>query len=765
MLKRLTLYNFRKHGYIDLTFDESQLIYITGVNGAGKSTILEAILYAFYGESRHGRRDLDALVKRGAELEGMQVDLEFSVGEDLYKVSRRRDGKAASALLYGNDIPLYEGNGAVTGAITNILGMDCSTFKLAVISQQKDIDGLTSLRPGDRVEAVKKLLKLDTLSTARDHFYDSYKENKRLALLVKPAGGRDGYETEIAILNEKLLQYSSEKDSLLSQLAELNVKTQDLIQKESDYRSLLMILDNKKQRLESDRSELGSVLAELGSLKLHNLAESYRDPDLISIDLEQAQISKQEQENMAAIAELREFHTSEMEKCKVRINALKSRSAAEVRDELGQAQADLCQLEDERKNHLQIVVDARREFDLKNAKLELIGKSYSFEDGCPTCFREISEAEISHAVNVSQARMVDIQNDISFLASNIKSLEKSCASTDLKIDELRSRISSLNNELASIAYIDKENEDLMVRYNAHKLQLSRISSVNKPHHDYSTDIEMLREELKVSKAYQALKHENAVTEAKVHELKRSAERLSLGIQVLEQELVKPIDADLHRHHEMYTLCVEEQLSLQEMINSVNDYISQVTALIGVKVAELQRFDLDFSKSKEYEKEALIKYKASKVLDKVILKVSNSSIPHLESVLSELLDKMSESRFTKVRIDPDYTICVFDEGEYRSLNDISGGEFDLVSLSLRLALAELLLDTVGNPCGFLILDECFGSQDESRRRSILGGLRSVRERFPQIFLISHVENVDDYADYTVHLGGDLIKEEGNLVSLA
>ena len=49
--------------------DEAQIIAITGSNGASTSTILEGIESALYGESRHGTRRLDSLVRRDAEHE------------------------------------------------------------------------------------------------------------------------------------------------------------------------------------------------------------------------------------------------------------------------------------------------------------------------------------------------------------------------------------------------------------------------------------------------------------------------------------------------------------------------------------------------------------------------------------------------------------------------------------------------------------------------------------------------------------------------
>jgi exonuclease SbcC len=113
--------------------------------------------------------------------------------------------------------------------------------------------------------------------------------------------------------------------------------------------------------------------------------------------------------------------------------------------------------------------------------------------------------------------------------------------------------------------------------------------------------------------------------------------------------------------------------------------------------------------------------------------------------------MSEGRFNKVRISEEYEITVDDDGAFRSVGELSGGEADLVALAMRLALAQIVADRHGSGgAGFLILDEPLGSQDPARRAAILRGLRAIRDTYSQIFLISHVEGIEDSADAVVNV---------------
>ena len=116
--------------------------------------------------------------------------------------------------------------------------------------------------------------------------------------------------------------------------------------------------------------------------------------------------------------------------------------------------------------------------------------------------------------------------------------------------------------------------------------------------------------------------------------------------------------------------------------------------------------------------------------------------------------MSSSRFLAVKIDDDYTVTVNDQGKFVSLADLSGGEVDLVALSLRLALSQVVSERHGaGGAGFLVLDECFASQDRERRQSILDGLRNMRDVYSQIFIVSHVENIEDSADMVIAVDTD------------
>src|SRR5690349_748057 len=62
-IKSITLINFKKFEKLNLTFKE--INELCGGNGAGKSSILEAICVCYYGKLPDGKADIDKLIKNG----------------------------------------------------------------------------------------------------------------------------------------------------------------------------------------------------------------------------------------------------------------------------------------------------------------------------------------------------------------------------------------------------------------------------------------------------------------------------------------------------------------------------------------------------------------------------------------------------------------------------------------------------------------------------------------------------------------------------
>jgi exonuclease SbcC len=126
-------------------------------------------------------------------------------------------------------------------------------------------------------------------------------------------------------------------------------------------------------------------------------------------------------------------------------------------------------------------------------------------------------------------------------------------------------------------------------------------------------------------------------------------------------------------------------------------------------------------------------------------------PDLSDLASGFLRDLSGGKYTELELDEDYVATIVEGGDPRPV--ISGGEEDIASLALRLAISQMIADRAGQPLSLLVLDEVFGSLDDERRGAVLELLRSLADRFPQVILITHIEGVREGVDRVIRVDFD------------
>jgi len=116
-------------------------------------------------------------------------------------------------------------------------------------------------------------------------------------------------------------------------------------------------------------------------------------------------------------------------------------------------------------------------------------------------------------------------------------------------------------------------------------------------------------------------------------------------------------------------------------------------------------------------------------------------PKLGEYASDLIERMSNGRYNRLAFDTNYTPALYDgDLEKFPVEKFSGGERDIAALAARIALSQLLAARGGHEIGFMVLDEVFGSLDAERRTLVLEALAAMGDIVPQLFIISHVDDV-------------------------
>jgi exonuclease SbcC len=136
-------------------------------------------------------------------------------------------------------------------------------------------------------------------------------------------------------------------------------------------------------------------------------------------------------------------------------------------------------------------------------------------------------------------------------------------------------------------------------------------------------------------------------------------------------------------------------------------------------------------------------------------------PYVEQYMELILPAVTNGRYKAAELDEDYNLKVWDPdaGEFKSREVFSGGTEDQFLLSMRLAFAVALLPEIkGMHPEFLFLDEPLGSSDDERRQGIVELLSTeLSSKFKQIFLISHVGNLEAEARNLIRLENGQVTE--------
>ncbi|MFN3689367.1 MAG: AAA family ATPase [Fimbriimonadales bacterium] len=160
-------------------------------------------------------------------------------------------------------------------------------------------------------------------------------------------------------------------------------------------------------------------------------------------------------------------------------------------------------------------------------------------------------------------------------------------------------------------------------------------------------------------------------------------------------------------------------------------------------AQLEQIAQQQRQLQQKERDLLMHQTLRKALQEFRTELNARLRPTLASIATEFLSTLTNGRYTELEIDEEYHFTVIDEGHRKAV--ISGGEEDIVNLSLRLALARLITERAGQPLSLLILDEVFASLDAERRQNVMELLNNLRNWFDQILVISHFEEINEAAD--------------------
>ena len=244
---------------------------IFGDNGAGKTSIIDAIFFALYGKtyrtngtSASGFLSIKDLINR--QEKSAEVELLFTIDGKKYKIIRKisKSGSSLSYLNEGNE-QIAEGKKVEEMISSKIVGFDYNSLKNSIVIMQKEISSYLTMSGAERKLSLINLFKLneynDYLSKAKE-----YAKGLKLK--------EDEEEFKINQYNKDL----EKENYYLSQEKESEKNTEDFSKRQKELEERLKELETKLSNI------LNTINESEMSIRLFNQQISSNKNKLIDLN-------------------------------------------------------------------------------------------------------------------------------------------------------------------------------------------------------------------------------------------------------------------------------------------------------------------------------------------------------------------------------------------------------------------------------------------------------------------------------------------------
>jgi len=773
-LLSLDITNFRVIRQARLTFSDS-LTGIIGPNGAGKSSLIEAVAWSLYGNrvARSGKDEIKSTFA-GPD-ESCEVALSFDISGEHYRIVRRLIGRTERP-----EVELYRGSRSESVGsmetlryVTGLLGLDWRGFLSSFLARQQELNALADLPPGQRREHLAGMLGIERLDKALQRVKEDGKLYQRSAeMIARQVQEKESLKGRTEELKEHVKSLALQRDNTAGALEAARAEQ---VKTEAVY------LEHQKKQSSCSRIEAelkaASAAEEHQSLQLQNLRAKKESLQQAAVEMDRLQKDLEgfdrlkEQLDQATRTRQAVAHrsdlTAQLEQVRRELKGLVG-ELAKIEEESKMVAGGLEAIPDRVKElHRQSVADleqAREAWNNAKSTLKIIktdmGKveaqiktmdQIGPEAVCDRCHRPFGDdlegikkhlkqelAELIDGRSVAEAELktltekgeglsrrtseLDAQSRTHYeLTVKAGSLEKRKREIEQRLENLNRQTEQLDRQVSNLgeAVFDPEAYEILAR---------KVSQLEQK--------QARAQELKGHLAGQAeIERENREAGERLEALKAEVERLNQKLAALDFD------------EKTFSRVLAEFNSVQQKLESAKAASVKAVTELEVVLKELELRTEELAKldkaAEELEEYRTNQYYAEKLVRLFgdFRKFTISRIrPRLAQLSSDLMMEMSDGRYSLVELDSDYNLRLMDYGRYFGIDRYSGGEKDLASLCLRLAISLALTESAGLDSSFVILDEVFGSQDEQRRDLIFQALAGLKARFPQILLVTHLEEL-------------------------
>ncbi len=283
ILRRVELRNFLSHQSTMVSFDRGVTVLV-GENGAGKSSIVDAVYLALTGDYSVRGASKDSLIRRGAPSASVAVEFEDSATGDVVRIDVNIPrGRSATMTLRINGRLEATGVREVPRAVAQLLGIPASelreaegTAKYALILRQgylREIVDYLTKSPEERSRFFDNVLGASAYRKAGEALRDLDVEVEGFRLTASQSSVKmlnsnaEKLRREAERLRGEKASLSKAAKELEAKLSELEARLEEASRARDEYEKLKGALERVEKRLGEVRREISGLEAEAAKLR------------------------------------------------------------------------------------------------------------------------------------------------------------------------------------------------------------------------------------------------------------------------------------------------------------------------------------------------------------------------------------------------------------------------------------------------------------------------------------------------------------------
>lgn len=735
LIKEIHIKNIRSHEDFVFKPHLTGVTSINGVNGSGKSTIVNSFSWCLYGTKFSGQKN-KTFIRDGVDAKEKEVSVTsyILVNGDEYKIKRKLlDNKGTcecNVYKKKDDEYIKEAGPAVSHTeryIRELLGIDEKGFLSSIFIQQKQVDQIISASAKERSIIIEKLTGILALTKSIDLAKEEYKTLQKAANLINVEDDSEVIKkinTEKDTINElrNFLNNGKKDYDLLKEQIEIknqeleeedkkqeikNQLTQEYIQTKSNISNYNKVIDenikmlennkkNKKVKVLQNEDELKEKQKELNT-NIKTETDKYNYVKSVLLSLEE-KINKKIILDLDLLIEETEEYIQKLEK----------------------------DIEDKTTEKLVL----KTEITHNN---QLIKALKNNEASCPVCGSPIEEEFQS---------LEDLIEKTKNKKEYFKNIEVEIVSLTSKLNEEKNNLNIYNQNLV----FKKEKEEALLLYKEKEKELKKLEKVIKKIdtelsvvNNHLSEINLHKEAISLTKEIEqnVIEYTNRLNEEK--EKKKQLESKKNELNALDKKSYKVLKDDtLNENKKFNDLKTDLLQKKQQFMYSKEKYENLILDKNRIDKAKLE-YDKLMTEVSVYVKmiKLLTEFKKERILN---------SVPMITDIASDIFMKFTNNDFLKLELNDKFEVIVQTKDNIiRPVGLLSGGELSTAAIALRIAIS-LFLNNEDQ--SLLILDEVLVSMDDERTQNILETIAEITNT--QLIFIAHNHLINDISDKIVEL---------------